>query len=221
MTAKTKDKIKVFLVDDDNLLIDGIARFFLDSTSFEYYDRANNPDECLLKLEKAKDDIDIILMDVMFQNVEKDGIQLAKEIRTLYPGKHPKIAFMTISNRAIANVKQGFHGLIPKNQGIQELMEMLEHIYYDDMVYSPPTTLMDSFIRSLSLQQKRILCYSIQGMAKKLIAFKLNLSDKTVKGQSKVILSKMRQFGIDVENINHPKIHEIAAQFQLCDQSII
>ncbi len=218
MTPKNKDKIKVFLVDDDNMLIDGIARFFMDSTSFQYYDRANNPDECILKLEKAKADIDIILMDVMFQNVEKDGIQLAQEIRTLYPGKHPKIAFMTISNQAIADAERGFHGLIPKNQGIQELMEMLKNIHYNDAVYSPPSTLMDSFIRSLSLHQKRILCYSLEGMAQKLIALKLSISDKTVKGQSKVILSKMHQFGIDVENINHPKIQEIAAQFQLCDR---
>lgn len=221
METKKKEKIKVFIVDDDNMLIDGIARFFDDSKALEYLDRANNPEECLQKLKKQSSTVDIILMDVQFPEVETDGIQLAREIRNLYPGKKPRIAFMTISNKAIVDPDNGFHGLIPKNQGIVELMNMLENIYRKGTVYYPPETIQKHFIDTLTARQKKILCLTLKGVEVEKTAVKLNISKETAISHQKIIISKLQPFGIKVKHLNHPKIKTLAQQFNICDQLII
>lgn len=218
MKKTQKEKIKVFIVDDDNMLIDGIAKFFKESTSLEYFDRANDPYECLKKLESKVSSIDIILMDVKFPKVEMDGIELAEEIRARYPGNDPRIAFMTISDRAIVDPSNGFHGLIPKNQGILELMEMLNNIYHKGTVYPPPKVVEDHFIDTLTSRQKEIFCLTLREFKVNSIANKLNITTNTVISHQKVILSKIHQYGIKVDQINHPKIIELARKYKLCDK---
>lgn len=221
MTHKKKAKIKVFIVDDDNLLIDGLARFFKDSNNFEYVDRANTPDECLQKLKKKIKTIDIILMDVIFSGIEKDGIQLAEEIRQLYPGKLPRIAFMSISDKAIVNAKKGFHGLIPKNQGIKELMKMLEDIYYKGITYPVPPPIQTNFLKRLTPIQKKILCLTIREESKEKIANHLNITTDTVASHQKVIISIIKQIGINIKTLRHEKVKDLVKRFKLCDQLII
>lgn len=213
-----KAKIKVFIVDDDNLLIDGLARFFTDSNKFDYIDRANHPDECLQKLEKKIKAIDIILMDVIFSGIEEDGIQLAEKIRRLYPGKLPRIAFMTISNKAIVDAKKGLHGLIPKNQGIKELMNMLENIYYKGTAYPVPSPTQSNFLERLTPIQKKILCLNIKEESTEKIANHLNITTDTVASHQRVIISIIRQFGINTKTLNHEKIKALAKRFKLCAQ---
>ncbi len=218
MTHKKKTKIRVFIVDDDNLLIDGLARFFKDSNKFEYVDRANTPDECIKKLKKKIKTIDIILMDVTFSGIEKDGIQLAEEIRQLYPNKFPRIAFMSISNKAIVDAKKGFHGLIPKNQGIKELMKMLEDIYYKGTVYPLPPPEQANFLERLTPIQKKILCLTIKEDNQEKIADNLNITIDTVASHQKVIVSIIRQIGLNIKTLNHVKVKALAKKLKLCDQ---
>lgn len=218
MTHTQKAKIKVFIVDDDNLLIDGLARFLKDSNTFEYVDRANGPDECLQKLKKKIKAIDIILMDVIFSGVEKNGIQLAEEIRQLYPSKLPRIAFMTISNKAIVDAKKGFHGLIPKNQGIKELMKMLEDIYYKGTVYPVPPPTHSNLLERLTPIQKKILCLTLKEENKEKIAKNLNITVDTVASHQKVIISIIKQCGLNIKTLNHGKVKALAKRFKLCDQ---
>lgn len=218
MTHKKKAKIKVFIVDDDNLLIDGLARFLKDSNTFEYVDRANDPDECLQKLKQKIKTIDIILMDVIFSGIEKDGIQLAEEIRQLHPGKLPRIAFMSISNKAIVDAKKGFHGLIPKNQGIKELMKMLEDIYYKGTVYPLSSEDQTNFFERLTPIQKKILCLTIKAESKEKIANHLNITTDTVASHQKVIISIIKQFGINIKTLNHEKVRALVKRFKLCAQ---
>lgn len=218
MTHQKKAKIKVFIVDDDNLLIDGLARFFKDSNKFEYVDRANTPDECLQKLKKKIKNIDIILMDVIFSGMEKDGIQLAEEIRQVYPDKIPRIAFMSISNKAIVDAKKGFHGLIPKNQGIKELMKMLEDIYYKGTVFPLPITDQTNFFNRLTQMQKKILCLTIREENTQKIANTLHITTDTVASHQKVIISIIKQFGLNINTLNHGKVKALAKKFKLCAQ---
>lgn len=218
MRHRKKAKIRVFIVDDDNLLIDGLARFFKDSNTFEYVDRANDPDECLQKLKKKIKVIDIILMDVIFSGIEKDGIQLAEEIRQIYPGKLPRIAFMSISDKAIVNAKKGFHGLIPKNQGIKELKKMLEDIYYKGTTYPVPSLIHPNFFERLTPIQKKILCLTIREESKEKIADNLNITTDTLASQQKVIISIIKIIDVNIKTLNNEKVRVFVKRFQLCDQ---
>ena len=198
-------------------MIDGIAKFFRESSAFEYLDRANHPTECLAKMKNYISYVDIILMDVKFPKVEMDGIQLAKRIKEIYPGNIPRIAFMTISDDAIIDPENGFHGLIPKNQGIRELMEMLSDIYYKGTVYYPLKNLQEHFINKLTPRQKKIFCLVIKGNSNEIIAGLLNITINTLNSHQKIIISKIQQFGVKTDRINHPKIIELACKFKLCD----
>lgn len=213
-----EEKISVFIVDDDNVLADGVAKFFKESTSFKYLDRANDPEECLKKLRQCIHKIDIILMDTHLPKYKTDGIQLARKIRAVYPGKKPRIAFMAICNKALVDPDNGFYGLIPKNQGIKELMDMLKEIYYNDAIYYPREFANKHFIDKLTAKQKRIFCKIIKGYEVEEIAEHLNVSSHTVNFQHRVILSKIHQFGMSIDQIKHPKILEFVQLHKLCDQ---
>ena len=132
-----KQKINIFIVDDDNMLVDGLMLLFNEVRDIEYIGRANSPEEMLQKTAQFMKTIDIILMDVSFLNSPMNGIELAKIIRDKYPGVLPRIVFMTISNKALADAERGFHGLLPKNQGLAELINNLKDIYYNHKVFYP------------------------------------------------------------------------------------
>lgn len=211
------EKIKVFIVDDDNMLIDGIAKFFRESKTLEYLGRANTPNECLKKLQEYVQSIDIILMDVKFPQLKMDGIQLAKKIRNMYPGKIPRIVFTTIGNRAIADPENGFHGLIPKNQGMIELMKMLEDIYYKDTVYPSPLEEDKNFFNKLTKRQKTIFCLTLKEKKMEKIAVELEIETSTVRNHQKAIISKIQKFGIDANQITDPLVKNLAKKYNFCD----
>ena len=210
------EKIKVFIVDDDNMLIDGIAKFFRDSSSLEFYGKANNPVECLAKLEEEISNIDIILMDVKFPKFEMDGIHLARRIRELHPGKTPKIVFTTIGERALVDLNCGFHGLIPKNQGILELMNMLENIHFKSTIYYPPQKSNANLIDQFTQRQKKIFCMIVRGVAIEKIAQRLNITANIVRSHEKVIISKIQQLGFNVQDVSGPEIQKLVQKHQLC-----
>lgn len=216
---KNSQKINVFIVDDNDDLIQDIVKLFRTSTLFRYFDKANDPEECLQKLEKQVDEIDIILMDVHFPNFEIDGIQLARQVRRQHPGNSPKIAFLTIGDRAIVDTRNGFHGHIPKNKGIAELMQMLEAIHYHEAVFHPPQSPAQTFIDKLTSRQRIIFCLILRGVDHESIAKQLNISRITLATHKKVILSKIRQSSVAVDRIDHPEILEIARANQLCDST--
>lgn len=212
-----KDKINVLIVDDDNMLIDGIVKFFKESKYLNCLDRANNPEECLIKLEKCYKQVDILLMDILFRKFTENGIELARTIRSIYPGKKPKIAFMSISNKGIAEPENGFYGLIPKNQGMLELMEMLQDIYYNDTVFPIPEEEVNSFFDKLTPRQQKIFCLTLNGNKIEDVANQLKINFKTAISHQKAIISKINQFGFEISNINDPKVFRFVEQHKLCE----
>lgn len=212
-----KNKINVLIVDDDNLLIDGIEKFFKESEYLNCLDRANNPDECLIKLEQYSTDVDIILMDVLFRKFKINGIELARNIRVIYPGTKPKIAFMSISNKGLAEPENGFHGLIPKNQGMLELIEMLKDIHYNDTVFPILDEEENSFFDKLTPRQQKIFCLILNGSKIEDVANQLNINFNTINSHQKAIISKIKEFGFEINKLNDPKVLNFAKLNNLCN----
>ena len=209
------NKINVFIVDDDNLLIDGIAKFFLESSNFHFIDRANSPSECMRKLIRYHAQTDIILMDVNFPGIEEDGISLAKDIRQKYPGKMPRIVFMTISDRAVVDAEQGFHGLIPKNQGIQELMDMLKAIHYEEAVFPLPKKEPKSPFIQFERKERKIFCLLLEGHDSNYIANKMELSKSSVISNIRIIQQKVKSI-TNAEITNFKDLKPLAEKYQIC-----
>ena len=69
--------IRIFLVDDHQMVIDGIASILSDETEVKVVGTASNGVEALEKI--AVDAPDLILLDINMP--EMDGIQVVKELR--------------------------------------------------------------------------------------------------------------------------------------------
>lgn len=211
-----KSSIKVFIVDDSNLLIDGLVRFFKESEDIEFIGRANSPYECMQQIDHYIPSIDIILMDVIFPNHSTNGIQLSQKIKEKYPGYSPKIAFMTITDKAIVDVENGFHGIIPKNEGIEELIRKLKAVHYEKATFPPPAKPSITLPEILNSTQKKILCSLLEedNSNKLKTIFKTNY----LESQKKIILRKINQLGLEVDNLKDKKVVELASQYNLCDK---
>ena len=64
-------KIKVFVVDDDNLTIDLLVKPFQESGSIDFVGRANSGEECLVVLKNKP--VDLVLMDINMPGIDGGG----------------------------------------------------------------------------------------------------------------------------------------------------
>src|SRR5690606_23703872 len=74
-------KIKLFIVDDHPILIDGIVNLLKDINDFDIIGTANNGQEFLDAIKKNQPDV--VLMDINMPVM--DGIEATKELRNTYP----------------------------------------------------------------------------------------------------------------------------------------
>ncbi|MEM1003597.1 MAG: response regulator, partial [Bacteroidota bacterium] len=206
-----------FIVDDSNLLIDGLVRFFKESKDIEFVGRANSPYECMQQIGRYIHSLDIILMDVVFPRYKKDGIQLSKEIKEKYPNTIPRIAFMTITDKALVDAQRGFHGIIPKNEGIEQLISKLKAVHYDQAVFPPPSKPSVNIFDLLNATQKKILCLLVQNDSHKQLTSIFNSS--YLESQKKIILRKINNFGLKVDNLNDYRVADLVHEHSLCDEA--
>ena len=130
-------KIALGLVDDHQIVLDGLLSLLKGHEMFNLVFATTNPGEVLQKIEKTP--IDILLTDVMMPDIP--GNILSKEVREKFPAV--KILALSMSgqgdlvNEMINN--SDISGYILKNTGKQELIKALEKIasggiYFSDEV---------------------------------------------------------------------------------------
>lgn len=132
-----KEKITLALVDDHQIVIDGLMSLLKGHEKFRFAFATTDSGEVIDKI--ASHPIDILLTDVMMPKVP--GNQLAKQVRQKYPDV--KILALSMSgqgdlvNEMIEDAD--ISGYVLKNIGKQELIKALEKIasggiYFSDEV---------------------------------------------------------------------------------------
>ena len=130
-------KIRLALVDDHQIVIDGLLSLLKGHEQFEFSFATTDPNEVLPFLEKH--DIDILLTDVMMPRLQ--GNDLAKQVRQ----QHPAIKILALSMSGQGDLVNemindaDISGYVLKNIGKQELVLALEKIagggiYFSDEV---------------------------------------------------------------------------------------
>ena len=76
--------IKVFIVDDHYMVIEGIRSLLQNETDIEWMGHATNAASCLAFIKQQKPDV--LLMDINLPDAS--GIDLCKEVKEKYPGIH-------------------------------------------------------------------------------------------------------------------------------------
>jgi len=128
------NKITLALVDDHQIVIDGLISLLKWHDRFEFGFATTNPGEVMELLSKTQ--IDILLTDVMMPQLP--GNELAKMVKAKYP--NIKILALSMSGQGdLVNEMindADISGYVLKNIGKQELLKALEKIAVGGIYFS-------------------------------------------------------------------------------------
>lgn len=191
--------IKILIIDDHPLVIDGIRTMLKDESYFQIISAAKSGKEGLAFLD-SHPCIDIILLDINLPDT--DGLRLCEQIRE--KNKTAKIIGLTYVNEAgIINglIRKGANGYLLKNMEREELICAMNHVL-DGAIYLSKAAnekivqqlqaydLSRSDMPALTRREKEILNLLAEGMTSNEIAGKLYLSNYTVDTHRKNMLQK-------------------------------
>ncbi len=191
------DKIKLALVDDHQIVIDGLIALLDKEKNIEIVATANSGMVMLQLLHQ--NNVDILLSDVVMDDMS--GQQLAKEVGRLFP--HIKIIALSMSG--VGEVVEemindaDISGYLLKQTGKDELVAAIEKVYSGGVYFQQK--ILDelekqSYLRKslnevhITLREKEIIVLMEKDFSNKQIADKLDISVRTVETHRKNILKK-------------------------------
>lgn len=187
--------IKVFIVDDHYMVIEGIRSLLQNETDIEWMGHATNAASCLAFIKQQTPDV--LLMDINLPDTS--GIDLCKEVKE----KFPSICILGLSTfnqqsfieKMLSN---GASGYVVKNATQHELMEAIhtvvkgkQYLSFDaGLAMRKPDT--ESNTPIITRREKEILGLIAEGLTNIEIAQQLFISNTTVETHRKNILAKFK-----------------------------
>jgi DNA-binding NarL/FixJ family response regulator len=184
--------IKVFIVDDHYMVIEGIHSLLQNEKSIEWSGHATNAVSCLAFLQQQQPDV--ILMDINLP--DKSGIDLCKQVKEKYPSIFI-IGLSTFNQLSFIQkmMDSGASGYVLKNASQTELMEAIETVAKGKFYFSDEAskTLQKNEATHIILtrREKEVLELIAEGMTNNVIGQKLFISTATVDTHRKNLLAKL------------------------------
>ena len=184
--------IKVFIVDDHYMVIEGIHSLLQNEKSIEWSGHATNAVSCLAFLQQQQPDV--ILMDINLP--DKSGIDLCKQVKEKYPSIFI-IGLSTFNQLSFIQkmMDRGASGYVLKNASQTELMEAIETVAKGKIYFSDEAskTLQKNEATHIILtrREKEVLELIAEGMTNNVIGQKLFISTATVDTHRKNLLAKL------------------------------
>jgi two-component system nitrate/nitrite response regulator NarL len=191
-------KIKLFIVDDHQMLIDGIKSLLMNEEDFELIGEAISGEMALEKITMFP--VDILITDIKMPGM--DGIELSKVMKKQFPATKILALSMYSNSEMISTMLEaGVSGYILKNTGKQELIHALKQIdegklFFSDEVSAEMMKAMTSSAQitnneiSLTLREKEVLELITKEYNNAKIADTLFISERTVESHRKNIFRK-------------------------------
>lgn len=207
-------KIKVMLVDDHQIILDGVKNMLTDEDDIEFVGCAANGRKALEMIQNKLPDI--VISDISMPDMT--GIELTQMISDMKIPTQVLILSMYNTEDYILNaIKAGAKGILPKQDTNKEmLLEAIRTIFGGDEYYAPSISknIMKSYLSnakkgtssehnkkySLTLREKEILKLYVEGFSNNEVADKLNISIRTVETHKNNIMQKF-EFKSTVEMI--------------------
>jgi DNA-binding NarL/FixJ family response regulator len=190
-------KIKVLLVDDQQLVREGLRRMLEFDEEIKVVGEAGSGEEALVK---AKDlNPDIILMDIRMPGMS--GIEATRQLKA--QGCTANIIMLTIyEDKFLAqSAEAGASGYLLKDINHEDLIKAIWLAYNGQSPFSPSVTrtLFKQFANMVEVNRKAILTQRqleilrliASGVTNRNIAEKLYLSEATIKRETSTIFSKL------------------------------
>jgi DNA-binding NarL/FixJ family response regulator len=192
--------VRVFLLDDHELVREGIRTLLESDGEIEVVGEAGTATEALTRIPLAKPDVAIL--DVRLE--EGSGIEVCREVRSSVPEMACLILTSFADDEALyASVMAGAAGFVLKQIKARDLIEDVKKVANGESlmdpravarvverIANPPTG--DPLLESLSPQERRVLDLIAEGQTNKQIAESMFLAEHTVKNYITGLLRKLK-----------------------------
>jgi DNA-binding NarL/FixJ family response regulator len=185
--------IKLFIVDDHYMVIEGIHSLLQNEKNIEWMGHASNAASCMSFLQNEKPDV--ILMDINLP--DKNGIDLCKEVKEKYPSTYI-LGLSTFNQQSFIEkmMANGASGYLLKNATQQELMDGIttvtkgkQYLSFDAAIAVRKTET-ETEIPVITRREKEVLELIADGLTNVEIGLRLFISNTTVDTHRKNLLAK-------------------------------
>lgn len=198
-------KITLILVDDHQLVRDGIKALLHGTDDIEIIGEASCGKELFELLNTLKPDL--LIMDISLPEIS--GIEITRTLGRDFPGIKILMLSMYNSEDFILNsIKAGAKGYLPKNTSRNELLEAIYAIHSGEDFFSESVSklMLKSYVRmateddeksqeksnpSLTSREIEVLKLYVEGFINKEISDKLDISIRTVETHKNHIMRKL------------------------------
>ena len=188
--------IRVFLIDDHPLVLEGVRGLLAASPEFEVVGMATTGAGALEGL--ARHPADVVLLDINLPDLS--GIELCQRIKQAWPALRV-LGLSTFKERSYVTkmIEQGASGYLLKNAPREEIEEALRTAYQGRMylnmevaslIVAPAGAEKSSRAPVLTAREKEVLALIGEGFTNQEIAAKLFISTLTVDSHRKNLLAK-------------------------------
>jgi DNA-binding NarL/FixJ family response regulator len=192
--------IRVFIVDDHPVVIEGIHSLLQHESDMAWVGQAMNAQSCLGFF--VNNMADVVLMDISMPGM--DGVELCAVMKEKYPGIF--ILGLSTFNQGLyikKMMENGASGYILKNSSKEELIEAIHAVYEGSIYFSGEVSQALQEYRKaskadlplLTPREKEVLGLIAEGYTNPQIAEKIFLSQFTIDSHRKNLLAKL-----DVKN---------------------
>ena len=187
--------IKVFIVEDHSVVVEGIRSLLQNENEFDVIGYTDTGEGCLNFFRNRS--ADVILMDISLPDMS--GIDLCKTVKKNYPGIMV-LALSTFNQGIYINkmMESGASGYLLKNSGRQEIIQALRDVSKGKtyLSFEAASALKSNSARNhqqpvLTKREKEILGLITEGLTNMQIAEKLFISIDTVDSHRKNLYSKL------------------------------
>jgi two-component system nitrate/nitrite response regulator NarL len=195
-------KIKLLLVDDHPIVLDGIKSHLCAQADFEVVGDAANGQEALRKAKLTLPDV--VLMDISMPHM--NGIEAMGNLRKQVPNAKVLILTMHDSKEYIAQVvRSGARGYLLKDSAPAELVRAIKAVHGGEVYFSPSVSkvlieeMADGNKRSLDApapppltdREREVLSLIAEGLLNKQIADRLGIGVRTIETHRERIMRKL------------------------------
>ena len=189
------EPIKIFIVDDHQMLIEGIKSLLQDQTNVEIVGSANTAELC--KQFFITQTADVILMDINLPDIS--GIDLTGFLLEKYP-KLKIIALSTFTQGTYVRkmMENGASGYLLKNASKFEILKAIETVHSGQnyLTHEANEALkyeiqLQNKLPKITRREKEVLILIVDGLTNQQIAEKLYICVDTVDSHRKNLYSKL------------------------------
>lgn len=190
--------IRIVIADDHKMVREGLKQLLELDGDIQVVGEASDGEQCLLQVEETNPDV--LLLDINMPTM--NGLQTLQELRR--NNSKQKVLMLTIHNEIeylLRAVDIGVNGYILKDSESSVLKKAIYTIYQGETYIEPSLTpeLKERMQRNssssttevLTRREVDVLKLLAEGLFNKEIAYRLNISEKTVKNHVSNIFKKI------------------------------